>query len=107
MQLALSGEPLDATVIYYGNLVTDEKTLAALRWPVLGIFGDQDQSIPVAKVNEFDAALLSLSGATTVTVAHLDKAVANTFSPGANTPSSLLIKIFIIFYALQIILLLL
>jgi carboxymethylenebutenolidase len=57
MQLALSGEDLDATVIYYGNLETDPEKLADISWPVLGVFGDQDTSIPVATVNEFDVAL--------------------------------------------------
>lgn len=60
LQMALSGEPLDATVIYYGNLVTDQTQLSKIKWPVLGIFGDQDQSIPVATVNEFDRALDTL-----------------------------------------------
>ena len=57
LQLALSGEPLDAKVIYYGALVTDESRLSRIKWPVLGIFGDKDQSIPVATVNEFASAL--------------------------------------------------
>jgi carboxymethylenebutenolidase len=57
LQLALSGEELDATVIYYGNLVTDESKLAVIRWPVLGIFGDQDTSMPVAQVKEFKSVL--------------------------------------------------
>ena len=56
LQLAVN-EPLDATVIYYGNLVTDEKQLLKIGWPVLGIFGDKDTSIPVSSVNEFDASL--------------------------------------------------
>ncbi|RJR15052.1 dienelactone hydrolase family protein [Candidatus Microgenomates bacterium] len=57
MQLALSGEPLDATVIYYGQLVSDEDTLEQIEWPLLGIFGEEDQSIPVATVNEFENVL--------------------------------------------------
>lgn len=61
MQLALSGEELDATLIYYGSLVTDRAELERIEWPVLGVFGGEDQSIPVATVNEFDAALDGLS----------------------------------------------
>lgn len=57
MQLALSGEPLDATVIYYGQLVTDPDSLTQIKWPVLGIFGEEDQSIPVATVDQFKNAL--------------------------------------------------
>lgn len=61
LQLALSGEFLDATVIYYGNLVTDESRLANITWPVLGVFGDQDRGIPVSQVRAFEAALRNLS----------------------------------------------
>lgn len=58
MQLALNTErPLSATVIYYGNLVTNQTQLAEIQWPVLGIFGSEDQSIPVDTVNQFKAAL--------------------------------------------------
>lgn len=60
LQLALNTVPeypLAATVIYYGNLVTDQQELANIGWPVLGIFGDQDQSIPVEDVNNFEQAL--------------------------------------------------
>jgi len=57
LELALSGESLDATVIYYGQLETSPEKLSAIKWPVLGIFGDKDQSIPVSTVQAFDAAL--------------------------------------------------
>jgi carboxymethylenebutenolidase len=56
LQLALS-EDLDATVIYYGQLVTDERRLAAIEQPVLGVFAGEDASIPVSSVQQFDAAL--------------------------------------------------
>ncbi len=49
--------PLAATVIYYGNLVNDTNQLSKINWPVLGVFGDQDQSIPVESVNAFEQAL--------------------------------------------------
>lgn len=61
LQLALSGEPLDATVIYYGRLVTETDQLNTIKWPVLGIFGGADQSISVESVNQFDAALDSVN----------------------------------------------
>jgi carboxymethylenebutenolidase len=60
MQLAISGEILDATLIYYGNIVTDESQLSTIRWPVLGIFGDQDAVIPFTQVQEFEVILNTL-----------------------------------------------
>jgi carboxymethylenebutenolidase len=59
LQLALNSEqnPLAATVIYYGNLVNDANEISKIKWPVLGIFGDQDQSISVESVNAFEQAL--------------------------------------------------
>ncbi|HEU4605537.1 MAG TPA: dienelactone hydrolase family protein [Nitrososphaera sp.] len=58
MQLALNAtQPLAATVIYYGNLVTDEEQLSVIEWPVLGVFGTEDQAVPVETAREFDAAL--------------------------------------------------
>ena len=59
LQLAFNSEehPLAATVIYYGNLVNDTESLSKIKWPVLGIFGDQDQSIPVDSVMQFEQAL--------------------------------------------------
>ena len=60
LQLALNTEPeypLAATIIYYGNLVSDQESLSKITWPVLGIFGDQDKSIPVDSVKQFEDAL--------------------------------------------------
>lgn len=57
--LALPSE-IDATVIYYGRLVTDASQLEMLEMPVLGIFGAEDQGIPVSSVREFEATLDSL-----------------------------------------------
>jgi carboxymethylenebutenolidase len=62
LQLALNTEaeyPLAATVLYYGSLVTEEEELTKIQWPVLGIFGDQDESIPVADADRFEQALNS------------------------------------------------
>jgi carboxymethylenebutenolidase len=61
LQLALNSQdhPLAATIIYYGRLVTDNATLANIKWPVLGIFGDQDRSIQVDTVKAFESALNS------------------------------------------------
>lgn len=57
--LALTSE-IDATVIYYGRLVTDASQLELLEMPVLGIFGAEDQGIPVSSVREFETTLDSL-----------------------------------------------
>ena len=59
LQLALN-EKLAATVIYYGQLETNTTKLSVIKWPVLGIFGSLDTSIPVESVKKFEAALNEL-----------------------------------------------
>ncbi len=56
LQLSLN-EETDATVIYYGSLVNDTAQLKKLKGSVLGIFGENDSSIPVSSVNSFIVAL--------------------------------------------------
>lgn len=60
-QSALVGTTADprlkATVIYYGTPITDVTALAEMKQPVLGIWGETDQSIPVASVRSFEEAL--------------------------------------------------
>jgi carboxymethylenebutenolidase len=65
LQLALnsSENPLAATIVYYGRPVTDSASLSSISWPILGIFGDQDQAIPVESVKQFTSAL-NASGVT-------------------------------------------
>lgn len=61
IELSISGEPLDATVVYYGgNMATTTARLAPIKWPVLGIFGDQDQAIPLTMVEAFRSSLTTL-----------------------------------------------
>ncbi len=48
---------VDATVIYYGQLVTEKKELAALDAPVLGIFAQLDSGIPPEQAGMFRNAL--------------------------------------------------
>lgn len=50
-------EPVDATVIYYGELETDPAVLSKLRGPVLGIFAKQDKWITPDKVAAFEKAI--------------------------------------------------
>jgi len=65
LQLALnsSENPLAATIVYYGRPVTDTASLSSISWPILGIFGDQDQAISVESVKQF-ASALNASGIT-------------------------------------------
>ncbi len=56
---SLVNSELAATAIFYGSLITDEASLEQLPGPVLGIFGETDQSIPVTEVNAFETALNS------------------------------------------------
>ena len=65
LQLALnsSENPLAATIVYYGRPVTDTASLSSISWPILGIFGDQDQAIQVQSVKQF-ASALNASGIT-------------------------------------------
>lgn len=49
--------PVDATVLYYGRVPSDPAVLKALKGPVLGHFGEKDQSINHAMVDPFAVAL--------------------------------------------------
>ncbi len=61
IELAVSGEKLDATIVYYGGgMATTTARLAPIKWPVLGIFGDKDQAIPVTMVRAFENSLKTL-----------------------------------------------
>jgi carboxymethylenebutenolidase len=53
-------DQIDATVIYYGRLVTDENELSKLQMPIIGFFGAEDGGIPVDSVHAFESALKSL-----------------------------------------------
>ena len=57
LNLALNNSDMDATVIYYGQLVTDTEQLSKIDWPILGIFAGLDNGIPPETVNEFEASL--------------------------------------------------
>ena len=60
LQLALNSQehPLAATILYYGTpLVTDNELISKIKWPVLGIFGDKDEAIPIAEINQFRSSL--------------------------------------------------
>ena len=60
LQLALNSKehPLAATILYYGTpLVNDKASLSKIKWPLLGIFGNKDQSIPLNEINQFRTSL--------------------------------------------------
>jgi len=53
-------DELDAAIIYYGQVTTDEGRLAPMNVPVLGLFGAKDLGIPVTTVRGFERALQNL-----------------------------------------------
>lgn len=68
LNLALNNNGVDATVIYYGSLVTDTETLSAINWPVLGIFAELDQGITPDTVNAFESSLNELGIPNDITI---------------------------------------
>lgn len=57
VQLGLSGELLDASVLYYGLPVVDGDSYPELSWPILGFFGADDRSTPPDHVERFNGIL--------------------------------------------------
>lgn len=57
LNLALNNDDMDATVIYYGRLVTEPEQLSLIDWPVLGIFAELDNGIPLETVEKFEESL--------------------------------------------------
>lgn len=57
LSYALGGEHHDGTAMFYGSLVTDPDSLAALDHPIYGTFAGQDDGIPPADVERFVNAL--------------------------------------------------
>jgi len=53
-------QDLDAVAVIYGTVETDEALLSTLRMPVLGLFAENDASIPLEDVREFRATLIRL-----------------------------------------------
>ncbi|HEX6259706.1 MAG TPA: dienelactone hydrolase family protein [Woeseiaceae bacterium] len=53
-------DDLDAAVIYYGQVPSNEQQLAPLNVPILGLFAENDRGIPVETVQSFEQALRNL-----------------------------------------------
>ena len=53
-------DKVDATVIYYGQLVTDPDQLKTLQMPIAAFFGGLDKSIPEQTIHKFESTLDSL-----------------------------------------------
>ncbi len=68
LQTALMLPELDAAVMYYGRVVTDQAELKVLAAPLLGLFGADDQGIPVAEVRNMEATLGELGKDVTIHV---------------------------------------
>jgi len=58
--LAVAEPTLAACAVYYGPLPTERESLAAIKAPVLGFFGDKDEGIHEASVLAFDTAMREL-----------------------------------------------
>ncbi|MEZ4591494.1 MAG: dienelactone hydrolase family protein [Chloroflexota bacterium] len=71
LQLGMrQSENMALTILYYGAVVTDPDLLRPLTegQGVLGVFGEEDASIPTADVLEFEAALNSLEIPNQITI---------------------------------------
>lgn len=60
LNLALNNDEMNATVIYYGSVSVGDDQLQSIDWPVLGIFAELDNGIPVKNVREFEKSLNSM-----------------------------------------------
>ncbi len=60
-QMAANGMDIDASVMYYGRF-SMEDDLSMMRADILGHFGEEDTSIAVDDVEQFEAKLATLNG---------------------------------------------
>jgi carboxymethylenebutenolidase len=68
LDVALQEPTLTATVINYGHLATDADSLKKINASILGLFGGQDQGIPVDDVQKFAATLKQMGKKVDITV---------------------------------------
>lgn len=69
--------PVDATVIYYGDVTPDEAALQSLKGPVLGHFGNRDQFITPASVDAFETRMKKIGKKVTIYRYDANHAFAN------------------------------
>lgn len=74
--LLLSSD-LDAMAIYYGQLILAPEALDALDMPIIGFFGEDDSSIPVADVQNFESTLENIGKTADI---HLYPGVGHAFA---------------------------
>jgi carboxymethylenebutenolidase len=88
LRLGLADPALNATVMYYGRVVTDPTKLRAIGGSLLGIFADRDKSIPPEQVDDFDAALTKAGVQHTILRYDANHAFANPSGAAYNEPSA-------------------
>lgn len=88
LETALAVHNLDAAVVYYGFVPTDEKSLKELNTPLLAFFGTQDKSIPKDQVDAFEATLKRLNKDVRIERFDADHAFANPSGDHYNSEAS-------------------
>ncbi len=73
--------PIDATVVYYGSVAKTEEELTALKGPVLGHFGTEDQYFGKDMVDAFEAEMKKAGKPFANYWYEADHAFANTGAP--------------------------
>jgi carboxymethylenebutenolidase len=61
LDLAIADPKLKAVVINYGHLATEKSNLRKIHASVLGLFGGEDQGIPVADIRKFETELQGMN----------------------------------------------
>ena len=72
------GESVDAAVMFYGRVISEDEQLSNLDAPLLGIFAENDESIPVRDVQRFRSQLRDLDKESNVLIySDVEHAFAN------------------------------
>lgn len=75
-------EELQGVVIYYGRISTNSTELMELKEPVLGLFGEEDISIPAEDVREFERLLKAQGTSADI---HIYEGAGHAFANPTNT----------------------